>query len=714
MPIKLDWEVESEEGREEIGEDPEVVAARHRRSRQIRNILIVFLLLIVAATGLAIRRLGQVNSRLRADLEDTIAAETLALRIGDARMFMKAQANIEAWRKAQQTTFDEYQSYGSRLVASGEIVDVDISVNNARVVLRETLDGQPYRVIWFYHHDDTGWYHIPSRSDLWGDPRYRRTPYFAITYYDADQDFVDALAPQLDDWIRQLCALDVCGDDFNHLRVQVLPDNLATPGWTASGRTLVLRSPQLDRQPEGHAPAPALFDEADRYLTQGWPRFVQPTSRAYAAAPWVEDELVVWVWLHRQKDDDSPLPDFFTFLEETYHPDVVPVLMQRMRDGENVLDVLFDIMTGDASIESTEALLAAYLRAEATLRSAGYTSEADLLFTDPEREPLGEITIDPAVTLADPDSIEVPATHQFGDLLWADVHLVLDSPNYVDQTFYSSQPFRLVDDRWYRTKALPQDYGPVMQLTSGRITLDYHEIDAPYSQTVLTALEEAYTRTIRDFGIADPLPVDATLSRFMGAWGASFFFRDSTAGTLDLTLPSPHLTGLPFLLADQREEQLEALAVDHLLHEILARATGDRNFAYAAEAIARRQKVRLGFEVSTFPYQASCTAADITPEPVTLDDLWNPSLNWSDNGTAIIGHHDFLWLAERTHSDRFHCARTLAADELLALLVETYGEGIIPPLVQNLEAESTEEWLRSAGVEPADIQAAWQDRLGSP
>ena len=128
MGIRLDWEVESEDDWEEAGEDPAAALARRQRLRRIRNIIII-VGGVIAAIGLAVTlRLRAISERLQIQLETAVAAETLALRLGDRGAFLGLQADEGEWRRIQADVFDEYQELGSRLSVPGEILDMQIDV----------------------------------------------------------------------------------------------------------------------------------------------------------------------------------------------------------------------------------------------------------------------------------------------------------------------------------------------------------------------------------------------------------------------------------------------------------------------------------------------------------------------------------------------------------------------------------------------------------
>ncbi|MEJ2149802.1 MAG: hypothetical protein P8Z40_09990, partial [Chloroflexota bacterium] len=152
MGIKLDWEVESEGGWDEVGEDRQAAVDRRRRARRVRRVLAGVLFVAALGAGAVAWRLRQVGRQLEADLEAAVAAETLALRIGDREGFIALQSDLGGWQLAQARTFEEYQALAPALEVPGEVLDLAVDGRQGQVSLRELVEGQPYRVQWFYEH----------------------------------------------------------------------------------------------------------------------------------------------------------------------------------------------------------------------------------------------------------------------------------------------------------------------------------------------------------------------------------------------------------------------------------------------------------------------------------------------------------------------------------------------------------------------------------
>src|SRR5690606_32817238 len=98
MGLQMDWEIETDDRQEQIAPPPPEPGSRWRRWWLW---LLGLALVAGGAFGIARHELRRIDERLRADLESTVAAETLALRIGDERAFRRIQADDREWRAEQ-------------------------------------------------------------------------------------------------------------------------------------------------------------------------------------------------------------------------------------------------------------------------------------------------------------------------------------------------------------------------------------------------------------------------------------------------------------------------------------------------------------------------------------------------------------------------------------------------------------------------------------
>ena len=219
MSIKMDWEVESAAGLSKVDEDPRDIEARRRQSRRIRIGVAASLVIASGVGGVIAYRLSTVAQQVQADLEATVAAETLALRISDREAYLANQAGTDSWRRYQQKTFERYQMEAAQVEITGQIMQMDISSALARVILREVYNGTNYNVLWFYRHDATGWKHIAPDPAFWGEWHEYHSAYFDFSYCTADQALVDVLAVQLDSWWETACSSISCEGEPKLLQV---------------------------------------------------------------------------------------------------------------------------------------------------------------------------------------------------------------------------------------------------------------------------------------------------------------------------------------------------------------------------------------------------------------------------------------------------------------------------------------------------------------
>jgi hypothetical protein len=680
MGIKLDWEFESEHDWEEVGEDPSLLDLRKRRGRQLWNLAIVVLALGGAVFGVVRYRLHSINRQLRADLESTIASETLALRIGDQQAFLDAQSEVGAWDAVQENTFDTYQVLGERLVPTGEVVDLDMDGDQARVVLREQLDGQVYHVTWFYQHGEEGWLHVAPAADLWGAANRLETEHFTFIYYDADSALVDVLASRLDGWWEAACQVTGCQEGLPHIEVRVEPDPLVRLGWADyDGSTLVVPSPLLGRVPEDNPYDPQLEGDLAALLTWRWVEYlVGGPVEAYSELDWVSVELQTW--LRHTLDGSKPPSAFLGPMAAAYGSGFVPGFVERVRRGEPAVPVLA-AMTGTPASDlpvSWDTYFTYRLRGEAQLIADGYETEAALIYGDPGREVGGEAVRVASYSLvqeARPDSIRVVGTQQDGEVVWAEVVFEAEEASLVGYV-----PFRLVGDRWVRAALYDTDWGGEQEERSQHFVLHYRRLDAEAVHFLLPHLEQIYGQVAADFALptdqsqlvisVQPNPVEPRVTQDFMSVPSPY----NAARPVDQT-PQDYIrsTASTLLVESLVTEQLTGLPDDHPLIGGFVMWESDR------------LKIDSGLPFGTYQVQLAQETGEGVPE--SLAQIWE--------------------------NDWQGYVYTVGAAALIDVLTEIYGPEVIPTLLANLEnAESMDDWLsESVGITSADIEAEWQVRL---
>ncbi len=687
--IRLDWSVESDGGWNEVGEDPQSKAARQRRNRRIRNLLAALILLVSLAVGLIVYRMRVVAARLRTDLEATVAAETLALRIGDRAAFMAVQANAGGWLLIQSRTFDEYQALGSRLRVEGEVIEQEIEGLRARVVLRETLDGRPCRVVWFYEHYPEGWRHVPPDADFWGAQQQIATTYFDFYFYGPDQSTTYRLAVQMDEWWETACRLTACTGTPPRPRVRIEPDPLITTGWAAYDEwTLLIPSPTLGRVPEDGSPDPALLSTLADLLAERWAQItMEDELEPYSDAAYVRDEL--HIWLRHQFDTSAPSSTFFDPLIEMYGVELLPPFLDAIRQGVGIVPAL-QSLTGAEILDvpvSWEGYFAHILRSQASLIAEGHATEASLLFADPERTAIGGFLPDFAVeATAIPDSIAVLGIGRFGEIIWAEVLFEpLPASGYHSSSLLVFEPFRLMGDRWVHTLGLETDWGSTFREEGQYFRLQYYELDAPYVEGLSSYLDSLYPRLSADLGLPSAYqPVEVRIQPVFSPWTWNNVRRM-------LMIPSPHIALRTSDTPPQNYVQItaiRALVENAILYQIAAPAGSPLSTAFMDWEMGR-----LGIEA---------------------EDAVRPSFGLYTIGAGQVDTLEGLWLSSQLPATRTDAeVQNLAAQVLVDLLVERYGPQAVPALVRNLRDSSTiEEWLyRSVGAHVDEIEGEWLSRF---
>ncbi|MBN1313457.1 MAG: hypothetical protein JXB30_18770 [Anaerolineae bacterium] len=716
MSIKLDWEVESEGGWDEVGEDPRDVELRKRRLRRIRNGLIVILAIMLVVGGVITYRLITVGQQVRAALEATIAAETLALRIGDREAYLAAQSDVGGWRQIQEQTFEHYQSETDRLEVTGQILEMDINADRARVILREVLNGVEYHVLWFYQRDASGWNHIAPDPSFWGERQERRSAYFDFDYYSEDQELVDDLVVQLNNWWGTACSLTRCVRNPDRPVVTIEPDRLARVGWADyDSNTLIVPSPLVGRYRADGEIDPALMSQLAGLIAQRWAEnIIGDEGTAYSEIQWLESE--VYLWLRQSFVPELPPSPLLTPLVQAYGEQIVRELVTRVQSGEDAVAAL-EALTGSSISDLSvgwELYFTYRLRAEAALIADNHKTEAVLLYRDPER-PTGyswrcmeEVQV---------DSIWVTGTQQYGDLLWAETQCSakdgIETADFV--------PFRLLDSRWVHTVPTQTDWGPAKEERGTSIILRYFDIDTPHTDGLLAELEQIYSQVIKDFGMEDSAPyVGVLVTIFNPASGTSLIsdrtrieIEDWQRGVIELELVSPYSTEFPadisasyslacLLIVEHigcmSQDGFHYLAAASLIHELVQLAIGTPPsdaylVAFALMAWERERLLDYPDEsMGTFWVGGDGNERIPYQPPESLESLWEVP-----DDAASYNYTNSMLLV------------------LFDLLVERYGEGAIAQLASNLsEAGSMDDWLnRSLGIHAVDIEAEWLERINT-
>ncbi|MBN1429174.1 MAG: hypothetical protein JXB07_12435 [Anaerolineae bacterium] len=676
MSIKLDWEVESEGGWKEVGEDPGAIAERQRRVRRARNSLLVVWVLILILGGGIVYRLFTVGQQVRAALEATVAAETLALRIGDRESYLAIQSDIGEWWKIQETMFEEYQSTAIPIDVTGQIVQMDITADRARVTLREIYDGKEYHVMWFYQRDADGWKHVAHDPRFWGERRERKSAYFDFDYYSADQELVETLVVQLNKWWNTACSLTSCTSKPDHIQVLIEPDRLAKVGWAEyDANTLIVPSPLIGRFQVGESAAPSLTIRLSDLIAGRWAEHISGgESPDYSEIHWLESELRLW--LQQAFVPGQPPAPLLTPLVETYGQQIVPQLTARIKMGDELpatLEALTGTPVSDLQV-GWEHYLAYRLRADAALIAGGHETEAILLYRDPERPTSSTMSY---AEEAQPDSIQVLSLRRYGELWGANIHYTMRYRYGEEKSSFVL--FRLLNKRWVITFPVREDLGTVQETHGKHVVLRYFDIDTPLIGDLLSELEQTYTQVSAHFGIAEDGPNITMGVAFVGS---------PFAHELEVSYPSDRIA----LLEGGTTEQVYVDAKHNLIFILVCQAMECQPLF---ESDSDNVKALLASTILMW---------ELNRWSVYSDDV---AQVWTERSRQMPESLESLWTTD------VYVSSIVCAEVLIDLLVERYGEEAVAKLAINIsQAGSMDDWLhRSLGIHTTDIEAEWLDRV---
>ncbi len=263
MGVELDWNIESERGRQtHKQDDPE---ERRAGWRALRRLIFGVLLLVGIASVivyLVSKRSEQIDQAVEKQLRDTVSAEIAALRIGDQAAFLALQRSAAPeWLIAQQTVYNQYQSQiqTTDLRLTGTIAQTPvIQKQRARVQVEEIQNGTPYLRTWFYwRYDDEvdvsgktipgGWRHVPPDYTFWGDAKEITTEQVTLRYSEVDAPFAQALSAALTEWLKLSCAALTCSG-LPHITVTIAPGIPNGVAWeNRSEWSLIVPSPYAER-----------------------------------------------------------------------------------------------------------------------------------------------------------------------------------------------------------------------------------------------------------------------------------------------------------------------------------------------------------------------------------------------------------------------------------------------------------------------------------
>ncbi|MBN1563636.1 MAG: hypothetical protein JXA10_07350, partial [Anaerolineae bacterium] len=258
--------------------------------------------------GAIVWRLLKVDNQLRQDLIDTAQAEVTALRIGNFANYMDIQRSAsDAFIFEQEQAYANYQllKQAGRIQLTGDVLDVEIDENRGRVILREIIDGIPYKVMWFYwfyeeggSSNQIGWRRVPDDLTFWGNEREIETDRVQVDYRTLDSLFAETLAKQIESWITAGCAELDCVTLPPQMTIKVVAERPARIAWSSADYwTLIVTSPYVERARADVAIAPEREAEiareiAGRLLAL---RLNYGTLPQNSDAVWLYDDFARWL-----------------------------------------------------------------------------------------------------------------------------------------------------------------------------------------------------------------------------------------------------------------------------------------------------------------------------------------------------------------------------------------------------------------------------------
>jgi len=679
MGIKLDWNIDADDEQRRVEEDPLVVAARKQSARQLRNLVIFVAIVSLLAGAVALSRLRRAEGQRRAELEAAVAAEALSLRIGDETAFLECQEHEPRWRAFQRGTFEEYQTLGSRLVVSGEILDLTIDANLARVVLRETLDGEPYRVTWFYEYfPDEGWRRIPSSGAFLGWIRHLETDHFEVFYREADEDYTQAVIAQTETWVGEICGLTPCVG-IPQMTVFIVTEPLHEVTWQVGGTpALLVPSPATMRLRE-RAPLedPALRSGLAETLTWQWATAILGGAITNQTdAEWMRDELAAWLAVGI--DDTQPGSDAMDALVDTYGAELVMEWVSRVRTGERVLPTLA-LLSGNVLTTLPvpwEGFFEHRLQVE--FETGDPASVFQTLPGDFPPEPLAPLTESPDVDL-DWNRIRVEAMRRENNVFW------IQATTY--QTGLRRSPLTLlirfseVEGDWILTAPELTDWQDPQQLCGEHVCVHYFSLDAPFAAEIVPALETAYAQTLDDLAPALPERQFAILVVPSEEAAANLA---APPDSLQAVVLSPHAAGI--VIGPDGQSYIQNAATAGMIRAWISAA------------------------VEPLPDETPMVQAFINWERARLQggsdrpDACCPTLAQRSNPTATLALHDYH--EESATMDQ------IAAWALLDVIEAQYGAEAMGPLLAALpQTTDMDVWLRTVGGSMDEIAPLWEAAL---
>ncbi|MEM9951175.1 MAG: hypothetical protein AAF846_06235 [Chloroflexota bacterium] len=354
MGVKLDWDIEAEKGkRNEHREDSEQRKRRYGGVFRLFLTVAIFASILGSIAYLVFQRYEQVTQYTEQLLVDTVQAEVASLRGGDLIAFEERQRSAtDDWSSVQREVYNAYQTLKveSSVVLSGNVTNIEIDGQRARVQVEEIIDGVPFVQTWFYWRYEDGWFHVPPDYTFWGENDSIETDNYIIRYGSVDVTTAQQIENSLERWLSDTCSLFDCST-IPLITVDILPAPNADVRWADNEQNawqMVVPSPYTER-----ARADIPFDtqlqiDTATLLAQ---RIVSQASNNTQALPTSDASYLqetTTAWLVGRFVQLNPETHFIQSLVDNYGAETVTRILQNVQATSSLS--LVASVTGVATI----------------------------------------------------------------------------------------------------------------------------------------------------------------------------------------------------------------------------------------------------------------------------------------------------------------------------------------------------------------------------
>jgi hypothetical protein len=706
LNVELEWNVESEEGDSSVEEDAAVVHARNVRARNLRRAIVVIAVIALITGSAALWRLNQVDRQLRDALQATIDAEVLALRLGDKHRFMEVQGTSEQWQAQQRATFDALALTGGRAEIPGEVLAMDVSGDQAKVVMRVLMDERLSEAVWYYDYTDEGWLHVASDSEPWMIES-ETVAGLTMTYAMIDQPLADNAREEIEAWWQKTRLLTGL---TRMPPMEVVIDWQAAPGYSAvrtnKDSALIVVAPISDRG--------EYYDSVDGTLELKLMRLTVGQWTAAALSPLIEEAKTaedVPAWLIADTRAmilhavDPVLPESQVLDPmNTAFPEFSPRYLDWVRRGRDVPGGIYDTMLHSApnalAGEALNAYLTNYLRAEIAYR--GFMEKAPLAARTAFLHD-STSTIKPTLTVSlssgyhsftenvEPEQITVTNSYPYYNVLWAETRIHREG---MDKVLLI--PFQRYANQWLHAGSIPKNWGRVQVQSKGLITIEHNAIDAPFvPEGTAVRLNALYLQASRDFGVASPEPVYLEFSPYVMTGPA---YSIGNAG-FAAYVTSPYV----YSSTVQPGRSLQDSLFDTMAHQVLAALVEqvDREFEYHYPGDVLRSPLVMALRL----FEAEQHGVKPLPE------IW--VLQPTDFPLTLPDHLDVLIEGRGEAGTSSFTVDVIAARVLLDMLIKRSGPDVIARIFAAVQGDGRYNgvWIyRITGTSASEIVPEWRIR----